>query len=86
MQGYYEATAEQKELANIGRMMIDFSEYYPNLKGMKEAAFKTLNDISTVGTKLTSYGTTWGAKITDFSEYELKLIDGFMKKELDIQN
>ena len=39
--GYFETTTGQKQLADIGRKMMDMSEY-ANCKGMKEEGFKEL--------------------------------------------
>jgi hypothetical protein len=85
MTPFFEATEQQKELARIGREMMNFSEQYPALKGLKEAQFKTLNQLSAVGNMMTAYGAPWGTRFSDFSEDDLELIAKFMKKELDVQ-
>ena len=79
----YEATANQKQLAVIGRAMMDMSEY-ANCKGMKEEDFKLLNDMSHVGNMMTKVGNTFGPRMKDFTQEDLDLIARFMKKEIDI--
>ena len=78
----YENT-QFKDLAVIGRQMMDMSEY-ANCKGMKEADFKLLNDMSHVGNLLTKLGMAFGPTIKDFTQDDLDLIARFMKKEIDI--
>ena len=79
----YEATENQKQLAVIGRAMMDMSEY-ANCKGMKEEDFKLLNDMSHVGNMMTKVGNTFGPRMKDFTQEDLDLIARFMKKEIDI--
>jgi len=80
----YEVGAEYKQLAVIGRRMMDMSEY-ANCKGMKEADFKLLNDMSHVGNLLTKLGSTYGPKLDkDFTDEDMDLIARFVKKEVDI--
>jgi hypothetical protein len=78
----YENT-QFKDLAVIGRQMMDMSEY-ANCKGMKDADFKLLNDMSHVGNLLTKLGMAFGPTIKDFTQEDLDLIARFMKKEIDI--
>jgi|TARA_B110000503_G_scaffold82671_1_gene126213 hypothetical protein len=87
MQAQFEATAQQKELASIGRAMMDFSENYGvefGLGKLKDEGFKMLNDLSSVGNKLTRYGTVFGTTLKSFSAEELELIAKFMKNEVVI--
>jgi len=79
----YEATENQKQLAVIGRKMMDMSEY-ANCKGMKEEDFKLLNDMSHVGNMMTKVGNAFGPTMKDFTQEDLDLIARFMKKEIDI--
>jgi hypothetical protein len=79
----YEATENQKQLAVIGRAMMDMSEY-ANCKGMKEEDFKLLNDMSHVGNMMTKVGNTFGPTMKSFTQEDLDLIARFMKKEIDI--
>jgi len=80
----YEVNAQFKELATIGRAMMDMSEY-ANCKGMKDEDFKLLNDMSHVGNLLTKLGNTFGPKLDkDFTAEDMDLIARFMKKEIDI--
>jgi hypothetical protein len=80
----YEVSEQHKALANIGRKMMDMSEY-ANCKGMKDPEFKLLNDLSHVGNLLTKLGNAFGPKLDkDFSAEDLQLIQRFVKKEIDI--
>jgi hypothetical protein len=83
---YFEATKEQKQLATIGRDMMDFSENYGKEFGLgqlKEEGLRVLNELSQVGNMLTRYGATFGTTQKDFTEADMQLISKFMKKELD---
>ena len=83
---YFEATKEQKQLATIGRDMMDFSENYGKEFGLgqlKEEGLRVLNELSQVGGMLTRYGATFGTTQKDFTEADMQLISKFMKKELD---
>jgi hypothetical protein len=79
----YEATTAEKQMAVIGRKMMDMSEY-ANCKGMKEEDFKLLNDLSHVGSMMTKIGNAFGPKVKDFTAEDLNLIARFTKKEIDI--
>ena len=80
----YEVSAQYKQLADIGRKMMDMSEY-ANCKGMKDEDFKLLNDMSHVGNLLTKLGNAFGPKLDkDFTQEDMDLIARFMKKEIDI--
>ena len=86
MQNYFEATKEQKQLATIGRDMMDFSENYGVENGLghlKDEGLRVLNELSQVGGMLTRYGATFGTTQKDFTEADMQLISKFMKKELD---
>ena len=83
MQKLFEATEGQKQLAVIGRAMMDMSEY-ANCKGMKEADFKLLNDMSHVGNMMTKVGNNFGPKYKNFSDADKDLIARFERKEIDI--
>jgi hypothetical protein len=83
MKTFFEATAGEKQLAAVGRAMMDMSEN-ANCKGMKDPDFKLLNDLSSVGTMLTRVGVAFGCSLKDFTEEDLDLIARFMKKEIDI--
>jgi hypothetical protein len=80
----YEVDAKYKQLAAVGRQMMDMSEY-ANCKGMKDEDFKLLNDMSHVGNLLTKLGNTFGPKLEkDFTAEDMNLIARFVKKEIDI--
>ena len=80
---FFEATAQQKQLADIGRSMMDISER-ANCKGLKEEGFKLLNDRSHVGNMMTKVGVLYGTKLSDFTDEDKRLIASFMQGELDI--
>jgi len=85
---YFEATAEQKALANIGRAMMDFNEEYGvkyGLKGVTDEGLRILNNLSHVGNMLTRFGTTFGPKAEDFTAEDQKLIADWMQKKVDIE-
>lgn len=79
----YEVSKEHKQMAVIGRKMMDMSEY-ANCKGMKEEGYKLLNDMSHVGSMMTKLGNTFGPTHKDFTAEDLDLITRFVKKEIDI--
>ena len=88
MKTFFEATPQQKQLADIGRAMMDWSEEYGKVHGLRRVTdngLRTLNDMSSVGYKLTTVGGPWGTKTDDFSDAERQLIVAFMKKEIDIE-
>ena len=87
MQTKFEATAQQKQLASIGREMMDFSENYGVENGLghlKDEGLRVLNELSQVGSMLTRFGAAFGTTQKDFTEADMALIASFMKKELDI--
>jgi hypothetical protein len=82
----FEATKEQKQLADVGRAMMDYSENYGvenGLAHLKDEGLRVLNELSQVGGMLTRYGAPFGTKFKDFTEADMQLIGKFMKKELD---
>jgi len=86
-QQYFEATKEQKKLADIGRAMMDYSEQYGVKNGLARVTddgLRTLNSLSNVGNMLTHYGAPFGTSQQDFTADEMNLIAAFMKKEIDI--
>lgn len=82
---FFEATAQQKQLANIGRQMMDFSESYTGLGKLRDEQLRELNELSHVGNMLTHYGAPFGTNRKDFTDEDLQLIAGFMKGSLDTQ-
>jgi len=87
-QTYFEATPQQKKLADIGRAMMDFSEDYGKHHGLKavtDDGLRTLNNLSQVGYMLTTVGATFGKSSKSFSEDEKKLIADFINKKVDIE-
>jgi hypothetical protein len=85
---FFEATAQQKKLADIGRAMMDFSEQYGvknGLKGVTDDGMRTLNNLSHVGNLLTHYGAPFGTSQKNFSDADMKLIADFMGGKLAAQ-
>ena len=85
---YFEATQEQKQLATIGREMMNFSEEYGKIHGLKavtDNGLRVLNNLSHVGNALTHFGATYGTSAKDFSDADRKLIVDFMQKKVDIE-
>ena len=85
---YFEATQEQKQLARIGREMMDFSEEYGKLHGLgpvTEDGLRTLNNLSHVGSNLTHFGATFGTTAKDFSDEDQALIVAWMQKSVVIE-
>jgi hypothetical protein len=85
---FFEATQAQKQLAQIGREMMDFSENYGKIHGLKavtDNGLRTLNELSHVGNMLTHYGATYGTKMSDFTEADRELIVQFINKKVDIE-
>jgi hypothetical protein len=85
MQAFFETPTAHKQLADIGRKMQDYSEDYGKVNGLghlKEEGFKTLNDLSDVGSKLIRYGVVFGTTLKDFSDADMMLITKFLKNEL----
>jgi hypothetical protein len=87
-QAFFEATQEQKQLATIGRQMMDYSEEYGKIHGLKavtDDGLRTLNNLSHVGNALTHFGATWGTTAKDFSEEDRELIVQWMQKRVVIE-
>lgn len=87
-QTYFEATPQQKQLAAIGRDMMDFSEEYGKIHGLRRVTdngLRVLNNLSHVGHKLTQVGGVWGTTVKDFDDADRKLITDFMQKTVDIE-
>jgi len=85
---YFEATPQQKQLAQIGRDMMDFSEEYGKIHGLKavtDDGLRVLNNLSQVGYMLTTVGAAYGASLKSFSAEEQKLILDFINKVVDIE-
>lgn len=88
MKAFFEATTEQKQLADIGRDMMNFSEEYGKIHGLKavtDDGLRTLNSLSQVGNMLTQFGAPYGTTQNDFSEADRKLIVDWMQKKVDIE-
>jgi len=88
MQTYFEATPKQKQLADIGRDMMNWSEEYGKINGLKavtDAGLRVLNNLSHVGNLLTQFGAPYGTTQSDFTEADRKLIADWMQKKVDIE-
>jgi hypothetical protein len=78
----FEATQEQKQLATIGREMMNYSEEYGKINGLKavtDDGLRTLNNLSHVGAALTHFGATFGTTAEDFSDEDRELIVQWMQ-------
>lgn len=85
---FFESTKEQKQLADMGRAMMDWSENYGKLHGLKmvtDNGLRMLNELSHVGYMLTTVGASFGSKEVDFDAAERKLIVNFLNKTVDIE-
>lgn len=85
---FFEATPQEKQLAQIGREMMDFSEQYGKQHGLKavtDNGLRTLNELSHVGNMLTHYGAPWGTRAKQFTDADRELIIQFMQKKVDIE-
>ena len=85
---YFEATTEQKQLATIGREMMNYSEEYGKINGLKavtDAGLTTLNNLSNVGNALTHFGATFGTSAKDFNDEDRELIVSWMQGTVEIE-
>jgi hypothetical protein len=80
---YFEATKEQKQLATIGRDMMNYSEEYGKIHGLKAVTDNGM--LSHVGNMLTQYGAPYGTTIKDFTDEDQALIASWMQKKVDIE-
>jgi len=88
MKPFFEPTKEQRQLASIGREMMDYSEEYGKIHGLRDVTddgLRTLNSLSQVGNMLTQYGAPYGTKQKDFTDADRKLISDFMQEKVDIE-
>jgi len=88
MNTYFEATPQQKQLAAIGREMMDYSENYGKefgLKAVTDNGLRTLNNLSHVGYMLTTVGATFGASEVNFTDDDKALIVKFMQITVEIE-
>ena len=69
----YEATPAEKELAEIGRAMMDFSET-ASMAGLKNEEIRPYNDLSDVGYMLTQVGALFGTKVDSLSAHQTKVM------------
>ena len=85
---FFEATKEQKQLATIGRQMMDYSEEYGKIHGLKavtDDGLRTLNNLSHVGAALTHFGATFGTTAKDFDDADRELIVQWMQGSVTIE-
>lgn len=83
----FEATQQEKQLATIGRDMMNYSEEYGKIHGLGKVTddgLRTLNSLSHVGGKLTRYGVPFGTTSKDFCEEDRALIVAWMGKTVTI--
>lgn len=87
MNNQYEVTQQNAQLADIGRQMMDYSEFYGVSNGLghlKDAQLATLNRLTHVGGMLTKIGVLFGPRLSDLSDSDMELVAKFSKKELDL--
>tara|TARA_B110000240_G_C13138382_1_gene299913 strand:- start:194 stop:478 length:285 start_codon:yes stop_codon:yes gene_type:complete len=77
---FFEATPEQKKLADFGRKMMDYSENSSMAK-LKDHEIQEYNNLSEIGYMLTQVGASFGLKQKDFSSAQRKVIADFVKYE-----
>ena len=85
---FFEATTEQKQLATIGREMMNYSEEYGKINGLKavtNAGLTTLNNLSHVGNALTHFGAAFGTSAKDFTDEDRELIVSWMQGTVEIE-
>ena len=82
---FFEATDTQKQLANLGRAMMEFSENYTGLGKLKDEQLSELNELSHVGNMLTRVGAPFGTTAKNFSDADRQLIAQFMRGTLATQ-
>tara|TARA_E500000331_G_scaffold230217_1_gene220389 strand:+ start:3510 stop:3806 length:297 start_codon:yes stop_codon:yes gene_type:complete len=74
----YEATPAEKELAEIGRAMMDFSET-ASMAGLKNEEIRPYNDLSDVGYMLTQVGALFGTRVDSLSAHQTKVMEDWNK-------
>ena len=73
----YEATPAEKELAEIGRAMMDFSET-ASMAGLKNEEIRPYNDLSDVGYMLTQVGALFGTRVESLSAHQTKVMEDWI--------
>ena len=76
---FFAPTEEQKRLADLGRQMMDYSEY-ADMTGLVDKEIAVFNHLSHVGYMLTQVGAPFGTTMEDFTEADQKLIKEFTKR------
>ena len=70
----YEATPVEKQLAETGRAMMDFSET-ASMAGLKNEEIRPYNDLSDVGYLLTQVGALFGTKVESFTAHQTQVME-----------
>jgi len=78
MKQLHETTTDQKQLAEIGREMMDFSENASMAK-LKNEEIRPYNDLSDVGYMLTQVGTLFGTSEASFTAHQTKVMEDWQK-------
>ena len=78
MRQLYEASTEEKQLAAIGREMMDFSENASMAK-LKNEEIRPYNDLSDVGYMLTQIGALFGINKASFTAHQTKVMEDWQK-------
>ena len=78
MKQLYESTTEEKQLATMGREMMDFSENASMAK-LKNEEIRPYNDLSDVGYMLTQVGALFGTSEASFTPHQTKVMEDWQK-------
>ena len=78
MKQLYETSAVEKELATIGREMMDFSETSSMAK-LKDAEIRPYNDLSEVGYMLTQVGRLFANRPANFTPHQTRVMEDWQK-------
>lgn len=75
---FFEVTGRDLQLANVGRAMMEFAP-----KAKDDAL---CNKLSRVGYDLTTVGSAFGKRVSDFNAEDQKLINAFIKANPNSMN
>ena len=73
----HETTTDQKQMATIGREMMDFSEH-ASMAGLKDKQIAVFN-LSDVGYMLTQVGALFGTRVESLSAHQTKVMEDWEK-------
>lgn len=70
------------QVVEFGREMMKFSEERCELKKLTTDQMKILNQLSSLGNRLTRTGTAYGPQPEEFTEQEMNLMDEFAQGKI----